>query len=169
MIQVQFAYTFDDYAEGLRAWLKHLAPIGTRLMARAMIFSAAIVLLIGAILVYAGEDVGLTVFCFVYGAFLAVYYGLFAKARLKRRFRKAKNLHGEKVVELDDEQFAISGANGRATIYWHAFSHYVETPRLFVLSTVSPFFYMIPKRALSQPDQDAIRRLLEQKIGSGKP
>jgi YcxB-like protein len=133
-------------------------------MARAMVISAGLVILCGIALAKAGTPLWVVVACFAYGVFLFLYYGVYAKARLRPVFRKAKNLQGEKTVELDEEQFKMSGADGESRVFWHAFSGYLETDNLFILTGDSGLAHLLPKRALSASDLVAVRRLLAEKI-----
>ena len=109
-----------------------------------------------------------TIFDFVYGGFVVIYYDPLRAWRFKRDFPKAKTLQGEKTAVLGEESIYISGAFGESKINWTAFGKYAETPNLFVLFIPPRVFYMLPKRALSPADQDAIRQLLAQKIGTKK-
>jgi hypothetical protein len=134
-IQARFAYTPDDCAEAVQARIKHLAPAGPRFVAS----------------------------CFTYGVLLVLYYWVFDKARLRRRFRKFRSLQGEMAVELNDEQFKITNAMGTVSTVWNVFTKYMETQNLFILSTASPYYYF-PKRALSDADLTAVRWLLTGKF-----
>ncbi|MHB8540817.1 MAG: YcxB family protein [Candidatus Acidiferrales bacterium] len=109
-----------------------------------------------------------TIFDFVYGGFVVIYYGPLRAWRFRRDFLKAKTLQGEKTAMLDEEKICISGAFGESKINWTAFGKYAETPNLFVLFVPPRVFYMLPKRAFSQADQAAMRELLAQKIGTNK-
>lgn len=159
-----FSYTPEEFVEGHRAWAKHLAPINARIVAHATNFSALLLILAGVYFAYSKADIRLTVFCFVYGVFVTIYYKAFAGTRLKRAFHKDSGLHGEMSLVLDDQQMKICGTRGESKVYWHAFSKSVETPNLFVLSTRPRVFYMIPKRAFSPSEIDTVRQLLAEKI-----
>lgn len=164
MMEATFTYTPEEFVEGHRAWAKHLAPVNARIVAHAINLSALLLILLGVYFAYSKADIRLTVFCFVYGVFVAIYYNAFAGARLKRAFHKDNGLHGEMSIVLNDQEMKIRGTRGESKIYWHAFSKSVETPNLFVLSTRPRVFYMIPKRALAPGDLDAVRVLLAQKV-----
>ncbi len=166
-MQATFIYTPEEFVEGHRAWAKHLAPVNARMVGHAISLSALLLILAGVYFAYSKADIRLTVFCFVYGAFVAIYYGAFAGTRLKRSFHKDGGLHGEMSIVLDDQQMKICGTRGESKIYWHAFPKSVETPNLFVLSTRPRMFYMIPKRAFSPSEVDTVRQLLAEKISQG--
>lgn len=163
-MQATFIYTPEEFVEGYRGWKKHLAPVNARIVAHAINLSSLLLILLGVYFAYSKADIRLTVFCFVYGVFVAIYYNAFAGARLKRAFGKDNGLHGEMSIVLDDQEMKIRGTRGESKIYWHAFPKSVETPNLFVLSTRPRVFYMIPKRAFSSSELDTIRQLLAEKI-----
>jgi hypothetical protein len=162
-IQARFAYTPDDYAEAVQAWIKHLAPAGPRFVARWITLAIVFVFGLGCLLVYVQEDKRIVASCFAYGVLLVLYYWVFDKARLRRRFRKFRSLQGEMTVELNDEQFKITNAMGTVSTVWNVFTKYMETQNLFILATASPYYYF-PKRALSDADLTAVRWLLTGKF-----
>ncbi|MGH9865726.1 MAG: YcxB family protein [Candidatus Acidiferrales bacterium] len=168
-IRAQFTHTPEDYAQGQRFWRKHMAPLWTRCGIYLAIALGIFLMIVGATLLWIHTDFPIAIFSVAYGVFVLLRYGPLQSLRFKREFRKAKTLHSEKTVQLDEEGLEMSSPDVGSKICWNLFGRHRETPDLFLLSIPPRQFYMLPKRAFSQTDQDAIRLLLEQKIGSRKP
>lgn len=168
-MQGNFTLTAGEYAEGQLAWRRHLARARTRYGIPVLRIAGVLLLLGGAYLVISGGDVFWIVYDLLIGAFLVLYYGPGQTWKFKREFRRARTLHSEKTVDLSDEGVRTTSSLGQGIVKWGAFSRWAETRNLYLLSVPPRIFYILPKRAFSTSDQDAIRRLLEQKIGSGKP
>ncbi|MHB8754763.1 MAG: YcxB family protein [Candidatus Acidiferrales bacterium] len=167
-IRARFTYTPEEYAEAQRAYSRHMASCARRLFVPVILVIGILFLLGGVYRLFYRSDALWTIFDFVYGGFVVIYYGPLRAWRFKRDFLKAKTLQGEKTVVLNEESICISGAFGESKINWTAFGKYAETPNLFVLFTPPRVFYMLPKHAFSQAGQAAIRQLLAQKIGANK-
>jgi len=167
-IRAQFTYSPEDYAEGQRYWRKHMAPFFTRCGIYIAPALGIFLVLMGVILLWIPTDPPIAIFSVVYGAFVLLRYGPLQSFRFRREFRKAKTLHGEKTVELNEDGFSASSVGAASNVSWNLIGGQRETPNLFLLSVPPRLFYMFPKRAFSQTDQDAVRQLLAQKIGSSK-
>ncbi len=168
-IRAQFTYSPEDYAEGQRYWQKHMAPFFTRCGIYVASAMGIFVVMTGVVLLWIHADLPIAIFVAAYGVFVLLWYGPLRSFRFRREFRKAKTLHGEKTIALKEDGFSVSSVGADSNVCWNLIGGQRETPNLFLLSVPPRLFYMFPKRAFSQTDQAAIRQLLEQKIGPGKP
>ncbi|MGH9727978.1 MAG: YcxB family protein [Candidatus Acidiferrales bacterium] len=168
-IRAQFTYTPEDYAQGQRFWRKYMAPLWTRSVIYLAFTLGIFLMVVGAVLLWIHTDLPIAIFLVAYGVFILLRHGPLQSLRFKREFLKAKTLHSEKTVRIDEEGLGMSSSDAESKIHWNLFAQHRETPDLFLLSMPPRQFYMLPKRAFSQSDQDAIRLLLEQKIVLGKP
>jgi hypothetical protein len=74
-----------------------------------------------------------------------------------------------KIYTLNDDGFTSDSYSGTSTMRWHAFSHWVETPRLFMLYFGPVISYYIPKRSIGDQQQiNALREFLQAVIGRTK-
>ena len=78
-----------------------------------------------------------------------------------RKFRKAKNLHGEMVTELNSEglkQTTSEGSYGFSR--WADYSFWRESEQIFIVVYPTNIFCLLPKSALTAEQQSEVRVIL---------
>lgn len=97
----------------------------------------------------------------------AVFAGLLALGRVERWWRRerawrAVRAVGEIVAEFSDAGLGLAAGAERAFIEWRAFTHYRETPRLFLMYQGKTSLRYVPKSAFdgNAAALDEARRIL---------
>jgi hypothetical protein len=72
---------------------------------------------------------------------------------LRTYYRQHPMLAEETVTTLSAEGVRNQTSTSDALIRWHAFTHYAETPELFLLYRGPKYVHYLPKRALGEPGQ----------------
>jgi hypothetical protein len=80
--------------------------------------------------------------------------------------RSARPVHdGPVTVRLDEDAVTVRSATKDFSLRWDGVVAVAETPRLFVLKTVSDLRLSLPKRVVDEPaDVDALRGVLQERI-----
>jgi hypothetical protein len=87
-----------------------------------------------------------------------------------RQLWKSHPVYSEpKRYTIDDSGFSSDSYSGTSLLRWHAFTHWTETPHLFMVFFGPQVSYCIPKRCLEGPDQtDELREIFKLAIGRTK-
>jgi hypothetical protein len=166
-MQIKFTLTAEEYAEAQQYWQRRLAPRWTRMSSGFVFWVIGIIfILFGVLLLIASVWFG-GILCTVYGLFLVAWRGFLRNFRFQREFRRSKTLQGEMTMDISEEGLWTSSGYGEGKVEWDAFSRYLETPHLFLLSVPPRLFYMIPKRAFIAGNLEEPRQLFAQKIPKG--
>ena len=71
------------------------------------------------------------------------------------------------LIEITEECLVYHSDSVRAQIKWHVYTHFVETPNLFLIYPNHHLYGVLPKRALGDPTQiSEFRQFLQQKVRS---
>lgn len=88
---------------------------------------------------------------------------------LKKLWKNHPVYNAPQRYTLDETGFSSENYNGHSTMRWHAFSHWAETPRLFLIYFGPVVSYYIPKRCVGDQKRiDALREFLQAAIGRTK-
>ena len=161
-INLHYALTQADYLEAQDVFTKHNGFVGWLVFHGLRVFG---VLLIAATIFNswsAPRNWPTFIFGIIWGALLI--FG--RKMLLSRAFAKEKSLQQPFDVRIDTDGIELSNQNGRTLSLWPAINKFVESQGLFLLFCNQRSFHAIPKRALTTPDADQFRELLQQKVRS---
>jgi hypothetical protein len=152
---IDFTLTEDDFLEALRmhrgVWAKLLTLWGLLLIALGLIS------LIANSKQYSNYVVPI----------LAGFFILFGLKFLARRsFRRDLRLQQPLQAVISDSGIEISSPTGSSKQTWDAFIRYVESKNLFLLYQGPQMFNVIPKRAFAQGEEDTLRSILAQRLGT---
>ena len=79
----------------------------------------------------------------------------------RRKFRKARNLHGEMFTEINSDglmQKTVEGSYGFSR--WADFSFWRESEEIFIVVYPTSVFCLLPKSAMSEAQQSEVRTIL---------
>jgi hypothetical protein len=93
------------------------------------------------------------------GAYLYIYY--FAH---RIAYRKNAGLFSKVAVDIDDEGIHVVTEHSESTVPWPRYQHWVESDKVFLLYIGERTFNIIPKRILSDGEQEKLRKLLMNKV-----
>ena len=104
---------------------------------------------------------------------LAAFFGVRAaimpftmRDMLRKYYREHAAFAEETVTTLSDQGMTNESPTGVAVTRWHAFTHYAETPELFLLYRGPKHVHYLPKRAFESPEQlELCRRYLVDYVG----
>jgi hypothetical protein len=82
------------------------------------------------------------------------------RRQMRSIYRKADNLRGKILADIDETGVAFSTSEGESKTKWNGFQRYAEGPRVFALITATRVFHILPKRGLAQTELDALRALI---------
>jgi hypothetical protein len=162
MIQLQYQVTLDDYRE---AWRPHLQKRSGRVPSWLL---SAIFLLLGlAMLFLFPRDFISGMFC---GVILVMGVLLLFVSMLQQRsvatiWNNNPFLAKHQAARVSAEGMSIWGEHSRIEISWGAYTHWSETPNLFLLHLSEVTFYTFPKRAFANADEVNQFRALLNNIG----
>lgn len=67
-------------------------------------------------------------------------------------------------MDITEEMLGVKTSSVQAQIKWQIYTHFVETPNLFIVYLSSRVYYIFPKRAFSSEEQLSFRELLIRKV-----
>lgn len=68
-------------------------------------------------------------------------------------------------IEITEDWLVYHSDSIRAQIKWHVYTHFLETPNLFLIYPNHHLYGVLPKRALEHPDRiSEFRQFLRQKV-----
>lgn len=92
-------------------------------------------------------------------AYLYIYY--FAH---RIAYRKNAGLFSDIAVNIGDEGIHIVTGHSESTVPWSRYHAWIENEKVFLVYMAYRTFNIIPKRILSAEQQEALRKLLKQKL-----
>lgn len=70
-------------------------------------------------------------------------------------------------IEITEDWLVYHSDSIQAKIRWHVYTHFLETPNLFLIYPNHQLYGVLPKRALGHPERiSEFRKFLRQKVGS---
>ena len=84
---------------------------------------------------------------------------------LSHSYRTDKRLHGPLAATFSDEGVEVESSTGASKNSWIGFTQFVETRNLFVLYQGPACLQVFPKSCLGPEEVNAIRSLVQQKMG----
>src|SRR3954464_13574388 len=166
MIEVQYEYTADDFADGQIAAaeviprLKRLHRV-TILIGVLLLVAPFGILATGGRLSYRDPrlwiDVGLGMYLLVAGTILR-------RPLLKRRYRSTPHLAGSYVARFGEPGLEIEGPQGSAQLQWSSFDRFLESATNVTLVRLPGIMNSFPKRAFTPEQLAEFRELLARKI-----
>ncbi|MFJ8358409.1 YcxB family protein [Streptomyces sp. NPDC093984] len=164
---VELAYrpTVGELASALRARARSTGA--GRFQRRALVWTMAVTT-VGALLSAAGSghrDTRWPLYAgvVVFAAFMTAVPWLQAR-HLHRLSERQGDIRGT----VDDTGVRLTTAHSSASVDWHLYSRYVETPELFVLLSADKSavgFVVLPKRAVADPEEvDRLRAVLDRRL-----
>ncbi|MFF3879118.1 YcxB family protein [Streptomyces sp. NPDC001978] len=164
---VELAYrpTVGELASALRARARSTGA--GRFQRRALVWTVAVTT-VGALLSAAGSghrDTPWPLYAgvVVFAAFMTAVPWLQA-----RRLHRLAERQGDICGTVDDTGVRLTTAHSSASLDWHLYPRYAETPELFVLLSADKSavgFVVLPKRAMADPeDVDRLRAVLDRRL-----
>lgn len=84
-------------------------------------------------------------------------------------YKKSATFHETIRLEFKSTEIYLETEQGRAVWLYQKFQYYLESPNFFNLYISDKSFFLIPKEALTPPDDSfALRKLLDEKVGRKK-
>jgi hypothetical protein len=157
VMKIRYQLTWEDYLEAVMLHqCKIILPIKNPLM-MGIIFIVATGLSIA--LFFLGEDPASRIISFMVPFFLGsltLYRYVFLPRRIRNLFSQQKELSLLTEVELTADAFQVSNAYGSSERPWSDFVMWKENQNLFTLYQSNVLFNILPKRVLTDPDQERI-------------
>jgi hypothetical protein len=164
---VELAYrpTVGELASALRARARSTGA--GRFQRGALVWTVAVTT-VGALLSAAGSGHRDTPWPLYAGVVVFVAFMTAVPWLQARRLHRLAERQGDICGTVDDTGVRLTTAHSSASLDWHLYSRYVETPELFVLlgadkSAVG--FVVLPKRAVVDPEEvDRLRAVLDRRL-----
>jgi hypothetical protein len=164
-IELAYRPTVDDLAAAIRTRAR---STGAGLFRRPLLIFMLAVAAVGGLLSTLGDGHRDTQW-YLYPALVVFVASLIAVPRLQaRQLHRLSERQGEIRAVVDDLGIRLTTAHSSATLDWHLYPRYAETPELFVLlsgdkSAVG--VVVLPKRGLSDPkDASLLRAVLDRHL-----
>ncbi|MGW2407983.1 YcxB family protein [Streptomyces sp. NPDC001739] len=164
---VELAYrpTVGELASGLRARARSTGA--GRFQRRVLVWTVAVAT-VGALLSSAGSGHRDTRWP-LYAGLVAFAAFITTLPRLQaRRLHRLAERQGDIRGTVDDTGIRLTTAHSSASVDWHLYSRYVETPELFVLLSADKSavgFVVLPKRAVADPEEvGRLRAVLDRRL-----
>lgn len=167
-VTARFIYTPEDYLEVQTFYRERVASWSQRYNPKFVFVGGLLMAGLGIAMFFAHSDKFLAVACAVFGFYIALWNGLLPAHRSRRAFRRETEFKNEYVATIDENEVQFSSSNRQSRFQWTAFSRWVETPNLFLFFYGPKHFIYIPKRLFSAAEQETVRQMLAEKIGSAK-
>jgi hypothetical protein len=164
---VELAYrpTVGELASALRARARSTGA--GRLHRGALVWTVAVTV-VGALLSAAGSGHRDTPWPLYAGVVVFVVFMTAVPWLQARRLHRLAERQGDICGTVDDTGVRFITAHSSASLDWHLYSRYVETPELFVLLSADKSavgFVVLPKRAVADPeDVDRLRAVLDRRL-----
>ncbi|MEU2923632.1 YcxB family protein [Streptomyces sp. NPDC007251] len=164
---VELAYrpTVGELASALRARARSTGA--GRLQRVALVWTVAVTI-VGALLSAAGSGRRDTPWPLYAGVVVFVAFMTAVPWLQARRLHRLAERQGDICGTVDDTGIRLTTAHSSATVDWHLYSRYVETPELFVLLSADKSavgFVVLPKRAVADPEEVArLRAVLDRRL-----
>ena len=161
LFEVEYSFTLDEWREAVLFALRNERRSNLWLVAAAivMVASGLSPLLDGRDASEARTSIGVVAFAYAMLQLIAP------------RWRLRRSWHGymkdeRMVVCLTIQSYTVTDSDERNEISWHAFTHFSETPRLFMIHQRTGLVRAIPKRAIGDQTRiDELRTILLDRIG----
>lgn len=164
---VDLAYrpTVGDLASALRARARSTGA--GRFQRGALVWTVAVTT-VGALLSAAGSGRRDTPWQLYAGVVVFVAFMTAVPWLRARRLHRLAQRQGDIRGTVDDTGVRFTSAHSSASLDWHLYPRYAETPELFVLLSADKSavgFVVLPKRAMADPeDVDRLRAVLDRRL-----
>jgi hypothetical protein len=163
-LTLQFTLTTDEFMSGQRVFNRLLAPPMARFNYRYAVSVGVLLMVEGAVSLALRWNSLLSLFVFVFGAYLVLFRTIIGPGRAKKEFTQYPAFFADRTMEFREDKILVQTAHGKSETDWARFTRFVETDKLFVLFAPPRFLYMIPKRVVSSNDFDRFRAVLRRKL-----
>ncbi|MEU6546390.1 YcxB family protein [Streptomyces sp. NPDC046859] len=159
-VELAYQLTVDDLAAAIRTRAK--VTSAGRFRRRLLVYTL-VVTAVGVLLSTLGDGRPDTPW-YLYVALVASVAFMTAGPRLQaRQFHRLSERQGDFRAVVDDMGICLTTAHSSASLDWHLYPRYAETPELFVLLSADKSAVgvgVLPKRGLSNPeDADRLRAI----------
>jgi hypothetical protein len=158
-LQVEFAPTVEEYIQ------VHMIPVRAKQL-RSMLLSLVVAGLIAASTL--AQRRASPLIWIVAGTIMvsALFVPYFSRRAVRDYLQKIPGIGARCTISLSPEGIFTDSARGYSLVRWHAFTHFTETSRFFLMySGASPTF--VPKRAFeTDAARDAWREMLRAYVGN---
>ena len=146
-------------------WL-HLKP--RPLVGALYLFGAALYTVIVAIRLYQWLSGSLppasALFTPILAALLIAYFTIYLPGKFKKAYREHETVREPFEMVITEEAFRASSEPEEEAVPWENFFRFKEGKKVFLVYQEGNLFNIIPKRLLSEKQQDWLRRLLSERI-----
>jgi hypothetical protein len=165
-MRVEYSWTFEDYKEMQRAFFR-MKP-KAKMFYRGILSLGLLLILSNVTLFLLDQiDQDKLITGSIPGLALILAWGFVVFLLPKKQFEKQLLLRKTTVLNLSDDAYCTQTELGSSELKWSAFQCWSETNNLFnLLLQESQIMHIIPKRALSETDQDQLRGILERQISN---
>lgn len=162
VVAVRYQLTESEFIAAQRTLIGH------RVRRRFALLALALALPVGGLYLY-GRWLSALLFLVLFPLALAALWPLLSLT-WRRMYRKVPAEHREQRVEFSPEGLAFESAMAEGRVRWGAYSHYVETDRLFLLHhQPSRVIVPLPKRAFTPDELARFRELLVAHVPRDRP
>lgn len=162
VVAVRYLLTESEFVAAQRALISHR-------MRRRMLWLVVAATLVAAGLYVLDHLFSALLFVVVFPLLVAAMWLLLLPLAGRRLYRRIPSEQREQRVEYSADGLMFESAMAHATVRWSAYSHYLETDRLFLLHQPTRVVVPLPKRAFPPDELARFRELLVAHVPRDRP
>jgi hypothetical protein len=165
-MHIEYTISAEDYIAAQKQGMRYLKPTQERLLFQ-WLPTLGLVLLV--FLLYTGFAHGFSSSLapgFIFPVFFLSLL-ITRNSNLRKTYAKATNMHGNLLLDVDDDGLHFQGATFKSQVTWEHYSSFFEDQRSFLLFQKTPIFNIIPKQQLSPEQVAALKELFLRQFSEG--
>lgn len=161
-VKIVYRVTEEDFLEGYRLFVRSEKPL-RRWSRHLMPWEGGAILAIGIFGLFFTEDRFLPAILLLIGAFL-LYCGFALKQHFRRRYRTDQRFRHDFTADISEDGVHVVTEFEDSQIKWNAIVRFSESDKVFIFFYADLIFSIVPKRAFAPAELESFRDLLRRKI-----